>query len=175
MYDSHEAPPSGMALLTTERRRSHLRLATTGAIGYSLRMTTPLWCLLGFVAWTLVLLVALASVRVGAVLAGRAAPTDFPAGVPHGSDANWRLNRVHLNCIENLPLFASVVVVATFAGLRLPILDTLAQVYLGARIGQSVTHLISANPVAINVRFTFFLIQFACLVGFIVTIWQHAV
>lgn len=138
-------------------------------------MTIPLWCLVGFVAWTLVLLVGLATVRVGAVLAGRAAPTDFPSGVPHGSDANWRLNRAHLNCIENLPLFASVVAVATFAGLKLPILDTLAQVYLGARIGQSVTHLASGGVVAINVRFTFFLIQFACLVGFIVTIWQHAV
>lgn len=136
-------------------------------------MTIPLWCLLGFVAWTLVLLVALASVRVGAVLSGRAAPTDFPAGVPHGSDANWRLNRAHLNCLENLPLFASVVVVATFAGLRLPILDTLATVYLAARIGQSLAHLASGGAVAVNVRFTFFLIQFACLVGFIATIWRH--
>jgi uncharacterized MAPEG superfamily protein len=135
-------------------------------------MTTPLWCLLGFVAWTLVLLVAIAVTRTSAVLAGKAKPTDFPAGVPHGSDAYWRLNRAHLNCLENLPLFASVVLIATVAGLRGAMLDTLARVYLAARVGQSLTHVSSGSAIAVNVRFTFFLIQFACLVGFALTIWR---
>jgi uncharacterized MAPEG superfamily protein len=137
-------------------------------------MTTPLWCLLGFVDWTLVLLTALAVARSSQVLAGRARATDFTAGVPHGSDAYWRLNRAHLNCLENLPLFASVVLIATVIGLRAAILDTLARVYLMARIGQSLVHLSSGKALAINVRFTFFLIQFTCLVWFALAIWRSA-
>jgi uncharacterized MAPEG superfamily protein len=136
-------------------------------------MTTPLWCLLGFVTWTLVLLLGVGFSRVGAVLGGRKKANEFPSGVPHGGDAYWRLNRAHMNCVENLPLFASVVLVATVAGLKAPILDTLARVYLGARIGQSVTHVSSGSVMAIKVRFTFFLVQIGCLIGFLWTI-AHA-
>jgi uncharacterized MAPEG superfamily protein len=133
-------------------------------------MTTPLWCLLGFVVWTLVLLLGLGFSRVGAVLSGQKKANEFPSGVPHGGDAYWRLNRAHMNCVENLPLFASVVLVATVAGVKAPLLDTLARVYLGARIGQSVTHVSSGGVMAVNVRFTFFLVQVGCLIGFLVTI-----
>lgn len=136
-------------------------------------MTTPLWCLVGFVSWTLVLLTLIGFARVSKVVAGTAKPTDFTAGVPHGSDAYWRLNRAHLNCLENLPLFASVVLVATVAGIHSLTLDTLARVYLGARVGQSLAHLSSGGTVAVNVRFAFFLTQVGCLVGFVWTI-AHA-
>lgn len=128
-------------------------------------MTTPLWCLLGFVAWTIAILFALAGARVGQVVTGRKQPNEFPAGVPHGGDAYWRLNRAHLNCVENLPLFASVVLVATAAGLKAPLFDTLSQVFLGARIGQTIAHLSSGGNVAVNVRFTFYLVQIGCLLG----------
>ena len=137
-------------------------------------MTTPLWCLLGFVAWTLALLLAIATARVSQVLLGKAKPTDFPAGVPHGGDAYWRLNRAHLNCLENLPLFASVVLIATVAGLRVAALDTLARVFLAARIGQSLAHISSGSALAVNVRFIFFLVQFGCLAGFVLTILRSA-
>jgi uncharacterized MAPEG superfamily protein len=130
-------------------------------------MTIPLWCLLGFVLWTLVLLSGIGIARVAQVATGRATPNAFPAGVPHGSDAYWRLNRAHLNCLENLPLFASVVLVATVAGIHSPTLDTLARVYLGARVCQSLAHLSSGGTVAVNVRFAFFLTQVGCLVGFV--------
>ena len=135
-------------------------------------MTTPLRCLLGFVAWTMLLLVGVAVARVSQVLTGRARATDFTPGVPHGSDAYWRLNRAHLNCLENLPLFASVVLIATVAGIRAPILDTLARTYLVARVGQTLAHLSSGSALAVNVRFTFFLIQFVCLVWYGLVIWH---
>jgi uncharacterized MAPEG superfamily protein len=133
-------------------------------------MTTPLWCLLGFVAWALVLLVAIAIARVSKVLRGKAQPTDFPAGVPHGSDAYWRLNRAHLNCLENLPLFASVVLIASVAGLQSATLDMFARTYLAARVCQSLAHVSSGSATAVNVRFSFFLIQFICLAGIALTI-----
>ena len=53
-------------------------------------MTTPLWCLLGFVAWTLALLLGVGFSRVGAVLRGEKKANEFPSGVPHGGDAYWR-------------------------------------------------------------------------------------
>jgi uncharacterized MAPEG superfamily protein len=135
-------------------------------------MTTPLWCLIGFVVWTLVLLLSVAAVRVGAVLSGAKKANEFPSGVPHGGDAYWRLNRAHMNCLENLPIFATVVLVATLAGLREPILDTLARTYLGARVGQSITHISSGSAMGVNVRFTFFVVQVACVFGFLLRIWS---
>ena len=135
-------------------------------------MTTPLWCLIGFVVWTFVLLFAIAGARVGAVLRGEKKANEFPSGVPHGGDAYWRLNRAHMNCLENLPIFATVVLVATVAAIREPILDTLARTYLGARVGQSITHVASGSEMAVNVRFTFFLIQVACIVWYLATIWN---
>ncbi len=126
-------------------------------------MTVPLWCLLGFAAWTLLLVVAVAAARVMQVVAGEKRPDEFTAGVPHGGDAYWRLNRAHLNCVENLPLFASVVTVGTFAGITWPLFGTLAQVYLGARIVQSVIHISSGSVLAVNTRFAAFLVQIFCL------------
>jgi len=135
-------------------------------------MTTPLWCLVGFVVWTLVLLFAIAGARVVAVLRGEKKANEFPSGVPHGGDRYWRLNRAHMNCLENLPLFATVVLVATVASIRAPILDTLARTYLATRVGQSITHVSSGSAMAVNVRFTFFLVQVGCLIGFLLTIWN---
>jgi uncharacterized MAPEG superfamily protein len=133
-------------------------------------MTIPLWCLLGFVVWTLVLLTLVGVARVSQVVAGNAKPTDFPAGVPHGGDAYWRLNRAHLNCVENLPIFGSLVLIATVGGIRTAAVDTLALVILGARVGQSLAHLSSGGAVAVNVRFAFFLAQLACYVLLVVAI-----
>jgi uncharacterized MAPEG superfamily protein len=135
-------------------------------------MTTPLWCLVGFVAWTIFLLLAIAFTRVGAVLAGTKKANEFPSGVPHGGDAYWRLNRAHMNCLENLPIFGALVLVATVAGLRAPLLDTVAKIYLAARIGQSVTHVASGSVIAVNVRFTFFVVQVVCLIQILLMIWN---
>jgi uncharacterized MAPEG superfamily protein len=131
-------------------------------------MTTPLWCLFGFILWTLVLLLSIGGVRVGQTLTGKARPSDFTPGVPHGGDRYWRLNRAHLNCLENLPLFAAVVLAGAVIGADAPVLDRLAQVYLVARIGQSTTHIASGSDRAVMVRFTFFGIQVISLLAMIV-------
>lgn len=133
-------------------------------------MTTPLWCLGGFVAWTILLMAAIAFVRVAAVLRGEKQANEFPAGVPHGGDAYWRLNRAHLNCTENLPLFGAVVLIAAAAGIHSSMLDSAARIYLGARIGQSLAHVSSGSAMAVNVRFTFFLVQVGCLLTYLMAI-----
>ena len=84
----------------------------------------------------------------------------------------WRLNRAHMNCLENLPIFGALVLVATVAGLRAPLLDTVAKAYLAAWIGQSVTHVASGSVIAVNVRFTFFVVQVACLIQMLLMIWR---
>lgn len=126
-------------------------------------MTTPLWCLLGFVLWTTLLLLMVAAVRVAQILGGSARPSDFPSGVPHGGDRYWRLNRAHLNCLENLPLFGAVVLTGAVIGADAPILDTLALTYLVARVAQSVIHVASGSDRAVQARFACFGVQIACL------------
>ena len=77
----------------------------------------------------------------------------------------WRLYRAHLNCLENLPLFASVVLVATLRGVTGHALDALAVVYLLARIGQSVVHVAPGAGLRGDQRFAFFIVQIVCLLG----------
>ncbi|MDP2307921.1 MAG: MAPEG family protein [Pseudomonadota bacterium] len=123
-------------------------------------MPVALACLLGFVAWTLLLVFLLISWRSMEALLGRRRLDEFPAGVPHGTDAYWRLNRAHANCVENLPLFGAVVLVAHALGADV---GGLACVYLGARVAQSVTHVASGAPAAVFVRATFYTVQLGLL------------
>lgn len=133
-------------------------------------MTIPLYALIGFVFWTVFLVLAIGASRVSQVVAGKAGPTSFPAGQPHGTDMYWRLNRAHLNCIENIPLFAAVVLAGHVSGHSAGSFATLAQVYMAARVAQSLTHISSGSVVAINVRFGFFATQIVCLLTMAVKI-----
>ena len=114
--------------------------------------------LLGFAAWYLLLTFALGLFRSGLVLSGKKAANTFATD---GSDVGAfgrRLNRARDNCYETLPLFVAIALAATLNN-RVAVLDPLAMYLLYARIGQSVTHLVSTSVMAINVRFAFFLAQ----------------
>ena len=119
-------------------------------------MTTPLLCLLGFAGWAILLVLALGVVRVSQVLSGKKKANEFPSGTPHGSDREWRLNRAHMNTLENLPIFATIVLVGGVAGATSGRLDLLAEIVLAGRIGQSLTHIAAGSNLAVNVRFSFF-------------------
>ena len=67
-----------------------------------------------------------------------------------------RLCRAHANCYENLPIFASLVLVAVTSG-NAAITAPLALWAVAARIGQSTVHLLSTSVVAVQLRFLFFL------------------
>ena len=116
------------------------------------------------------LLVAIGFDHVRLVGGGAAAPSDLRADIAHGGDRHWRLHRAHLNCVENLPAFAAVVLTTSVAGVRSSALDLLALTYLAARVCQSVTHVASGSDRAVMVRLAFFLTQWACLVGFAVAV-----
>ena len=114
--------------------------------------------LLGFAAWYLLLTFALGIFRSGLVLSGKRAANSFAAD---GSDVGAfgrRLNRARDNCFETLPLFVAIAFAASLAN-KISVIDPLAMYLLYARIGQSITHLVSTSIVAINLRFTLFLVQ----------------
>jgi len=137
-------------------------------------MTTPLWCLLFFVAWTLTLVLGcIGAFRVIDVLLGKARPNAFPADTPHGPDWYRRATRAHANCVENLGPFAAVVLIGHAIGLTSGNFATLAEVYVAARVGQTLAHLASGRSLVVNVRFAFFLTQIVCLGAMIVQIVRH--
>ena len=121
-------------------------------------MAPTVTALLGFAAWYLVLTFALGVFRSGLVLSGKKAANTFATD---GSDVGAfgrRLNRARDNCYETLPLFCAIAL-AAFIQNKLAVIDPLAMYLLYARIGQSVTHVLSTSIMAINVRFALFLVQ----------------
>ena len=83
-------------------------------------MSPSLLALLGYAAWTLVLLVGIGALRSGLTLSGQRAANSFR---PDGSDVSefsGRLSRAHANCYESLPAFAAIVLVAVVSGHRPP-------------------------------------------------------
>jgi uncharacterized MAPEG superfamily protein len=127
-------------------------------------MTTPLWCLLGFAAWTVVLVHAIGAVRVVRVLRGEQAANSFASGQQHGGDRYWRANRAHLNAAENLPVFGAIVVVGHLAGLTGGAFATAAVVVVVARVLQSTIHISGNSNVIVNLRFSAFLAQLGAYV-----------
>ena len=69
-----------------------------------------------------------------------------------------RLARAHANCVEGLPIFGGLMLVAVVTD-RTAITDPLACVLLGARIVQSLIHLTSISALAVTLRFTAFMVQ----------------
>ncbi|MET0503576.1 MAG: MAPEG family protein [Candidatus Binatia bacterium] len=128
-------------------------------------MSIPVWILLGFAAWTLItLLVPIGCYRWSRILTGRAEIKDFRADEPHGSDWYRRAIRAHANCLENLPLYTAIVVAIVAAGIRSSALDTLAMIFLVARICQTVAHItLAPTNLAASIRFIFFSIQIVCM------------
>jgi len=129
-------------------------------------MTTPLWVLLAFAMWTLLVLMAGIGIRRWTlVFAGKAQLTDFQADVAHGSAAYRRAVRAHANCVENLPVFGAIVLVAFAARVDTPVLDALAQAFIVTRVGQTLTHTLFAETNAtVLIRFLFFLAQIVCMI-----------
>lgn len=70
-----------------------------------------------------------------------------------------------MNCVENLPVYGAIVVCATAIGASSYLLDSLALVFIVARIGQTITHVAFASTdLAASVRFSFFFVQALCMI-----------
>jgi uncharacterized MAPEG superfamily protein len=130
-------------------------------------MSIPLWVLLGFAAWTLlVVLGGIGWERWTKVLTGKAGPADFPADEPHGSPRYRRSLRAHANCVENLPIYGAVAVVAELTATASPALDTLALIFLGGRVLQTTVHIgFEQTNRVVAFRFAFFSVQLAAMIA----------
>jgi uncharacterized MAPEG superfamily protein len=137
-------------------------------------MSTPLLCLLGFAGWTLLLVLGVITWRSALVLVGRKRSSEFKGGVEHGDPLYWRLNRAHVNSVENLAVFGALVVTGTLARVATPTFSTLCQAVLAARIAQSLLHLASNAVPVVNARFAAFVVQWASMAWMLVEILRHA-
>lgn len=101
--------------------------------------------------------------------------TDFPADTPHGSPAYRRMMRAHANCVEVLPIYTAIVVVATAVGVDTLRLDVLAEVLIGARVLQTLTHVsFTETNATVALRFIFFFAQIICMVWMGVIVATYA-
>lgn len=136
-------------------------------------MTVPVWMLLGFATWTLLLLLFTIGVyRWSRIFGGQIAIRNFPADAAGGEEWYRRATRAHANCIENLPVFGAIVLGLHVGNVASTLVDALAATVLIARIFQSLVHVsfVHTDTVA-SARFGFYFVQFICfiwLIGIIV-------
>lgn len=122
-------------------------------------MDSPsLVALTGLIAWALALLVLMEAIRSKMVLAREVAANGFVPDNANLSPFMQRLARAHANCLEGLPIFGGLLLVALVSG-RSALTDPLAYGLLAARIVQSSIHLASTSPAAVSARFTAFAVQ----------------
>ena len=116
--------------------------------------------LLGFAGWTLLMVLLVFSYR-GFKFLGGTAINSWPRGVKSDADIPF-INRVadaHANCLENLVIFAVIVLAAGQLPGKLELIAPLAPIVLYARIGQSLAHLSGTGKINVLLRATFWAIQ----------------
>ena len=110
-------------------------------------------------AWTLFVLSPVLAYRIGLILTGTRA-NSWTRGAQTVQDPPFitRLSHAHLNCLENLPIFAVLVLVGAAMG-KSSVTDPLAQWVFYARVAQSIVHGISVSHPAVLLRAALFTAQ----------------
>jgi uncharacterized MAPEG superfamily protein len=140
-------------------------------------MTVPVWMLLGFAAWTVLLLLFTVGVyRWSRILTGRVPIREFRADQIEGENWYRRSMRAHANCLENLPVFGAIVLALYASGMGGSTVNYLSIGILVARVIQSLIHtcVVQTNTV-VAARFAFFFVQIASFLALIIIIVHHAV
>lgn len=136
-------------------------------------MTASICALLGYTAWTIALVLSYVLYRTGLVLVGKTPANSWTRG-----SATWqdpaiitRISHAHMNCIENLPLVAAVILAAQALG-QGAVTDPLACWLLGARIAQSTVHMIAVNHWMVFIRASLWTVQTAILIWWLLKLAQ---
>jgi uncharacterized MAPEG superfamily protein len=139
-------------------------------------MTVPVWMLLGFAGWTVILLLATVGVyRWSRILTGRVPIREFRADRIEGEDWYRRAMRAHANCIENLPVFGAIVFALHVGEVRGPAVDTLSIAILIARVLQSLVHVgLAQTNAVVSIRFAFFLVQLVSFLSLTVMVFLQS-
>lgn len=138
-------------------------------------MTVPIWMLLGFAAWTILLLTFTIGVyRWALIFAGRAPVNGFRADQPEGADWYKRSMRAHANCVENLPVFGAIVLALYASGTGGPVADFASVGVLVARVMQSLVHVsLPQTSSVVAVRFSFLVVQLVGFFTLIILVVRH--
>ena len=138
-------------------------------------MTVPVVMLLGFAAWTLLLLLLTVGVYRWSRIVSRRVPIGgFRADRLEGEDWYRRATRAHANCIENLPVFGAIVFALYVSSVNGPAPDYLATSVLIARVIQSLIHVCFVQTdTVVAFRFTFFSVQFVSFAALIAIAVAH--
>lgn len=129
---------------------------------------TALQALLGFAGWT-VLLIVLVFLYRGLRFVTGTPINHWPRGAKPTDDASLvrRIEDAHANCLENLPIFAVIVLAAAAMG-KLDTIAVLAPWVLYTRIGQSLTHMLGVGQAHVLVRASFWSVQLGLFIWMLV-------
>lgn len=116
--------------------------------------------LTGFISLALLLIILMELLRSRLVVLKRIAINQFKPDNANLSAFMQRLARAHANCIEGLPLFGGLLLVAIATG-QTAVTDPLAYSLLAARGLQASAHLSSLSILAVFIRAAFFAVQMA--------------
>jgi len=130
-----------------------------GSVTPTIDMTFPLWGLVIFIVWIMIVVILLLTVRIRHLSAGGSVK-DF--GIQNDESLLWRLFRVQSNLVENLPLYLGVVFLLTVRGVSGIAVDSLVVLYIVFRLAHSVIHIAGLNPLF---RVFCLAIQFICLLS----------
>jgi len=128
--------------------------------------------LIGLTAWTLFLLILMEALRSRLIVVGAIAANAFKPDNSNLSPFMQRLARAHANCVESLPVFAALLLVAIVTD-RTGITNALAPWLLAARLIQSSIHLASLSVPAVFARFIAFAVQIAIAVDWSWALLMH--
>ncbi len=134
----------------------------------SIYLPVPVFAVIGFALWAVFLVLLVGLARVGLVLSGKRKPNEFPSGERHGGDMYWRMNRAHLNTVENLPIVAAIIYGGVLMDVQGEMFNQVCLIILGARVVQSLIHIASGSAIAVNLRFAAYLVQIVCLVQLVI-------
>ena len=119
--------------------------------------------LIGLAAWTLFLLILMETLRLPFILTKAIAANAFKPDNSNLSPFMQRLARAHANCVESVPIFGILLIVALLTN-RAGVTNPLAPWLFAARLVQSCAHLASLSVPAAWVRFIAFAVQIAIAV-----------
>lgn len=126
---------------------------------------TGMEALLYYVLLMIVLVLFYAGYRIPLVLSFKKPADSWTRGTPVDDPGIvTRASHAHANTVENLPLFAAVVLAAAAMN-QSAVVDGFACYVLYARLAQVLVHLIGTSFILVLLRATFFLVQIA-LIGY---------
>jgi uncharacterized MAPEG superfamily protein len=126
-------------------------------------LLSPLAVLIVLALWAMALAFVLVGARAQLVSTGKRDANGFPANEA-GAEFHHRAGRAHANMMENLGLFAAVILGSVMLNAASPQFALLANIALAGRLAQSLTHLASVSPNAVRVRALFYAVQIVCLI-----------